>query len=88
MSRLKITDATTDRRVTTVGVRIKLPGRPAVHGRGSSKCCAEDVFSAQVGVDLALGRAIKDAGDQIAHAASLRVVTKDELARVRALLAE
>lgn len=84
---VKITDVEVVGPRTTVGVRLRVQGR-SVYGRGYSKCCADDVFSEEVGLGIALGRAIADAGEQIAHSASLKVVTWDELLRVRHLAVE
>lgn len=76
---------TTEGRVTHVAVAADedslLANLPIV-GEGMAICRRDDVFDAEIGEGIALGRAIADFGRQVTEAFQARVVTKDEYARV------
>lgn len=55
-------------------------------GSGSSRCSKHDVFLAEIGETIALGRAVADLGRKIELFGHAQCVTKDEFCRVNHLL--
>lgn len=62
-----------------------LLGDSNISGYGTSRCMAADVYDAEIGEGIALGRAIQDFGRQVEQAFLQRVVTAEEFGRVMAL---
>ena len=67
-------------RITTVTVT-----KDGFTGLGRATCSKTDVYSAEIGEQIALGRALIDLGLAVEVAGNARTVTKDELRRVRAI---
>jgi hypothetical protein len=53
-----------------------------VEGRGFARCTPDDVYSGEIGRNIALGRAIQDFGRKVEQKGHDACVTKDEFDRV------
>lgn len=71
--------------VTVAADAESLLGDTQISGHGTSRCMASDVYDAEIGEGIALGRAIQDFGRQVEQAFLARVVTTEEFHRVMAL---
>jgi hypothetical protein len=68
--------------VTRVRLRFEPPNDKSIRALGVTHCSKNDVFSAEVGEAIALGRALKDLGAKIEARGNAACVTKKEYSKV------
>lgn len=72
--------------ITEVTVTWEPAGMLGFKGHGSSRCSKNDVYLAEIGETIALGRAIQDLGRKVEMLGHSQCVTKDEFRRANHLL--
>lgn len=71
--------------VTVAPDEDSLLGDTGLIGHGVARCNVTDIYDAEIGEGIALGRAIQDFGHQVEAAFNSRTVTVEEFHRVMAL---